>query len=282
MRYFLSRLPHRLGKIALERLTEPVHLNLFSLFVAIFGSLRLRIACDLVMRPQYAFCLLRAADFATALGINRITAIEIGVASGAGLLNMQSLAQRIAKATDVEINIDGFDTGYGMPVPLDFRDHPELYIVGDFPMNVESLRKQLRERTTLHLGDVAATIPKFSAGTHPPIGFVALDVDTYTSSTSALRILDGKAEDYLPETIVYVDDIHLPPHNPWAGELLAIDEFNESHEHRKLVPWRFLRHERLFKNAAWIDHVYLLHVLDHPTRNQAANRSTITIDNPAL
>jgi hypothetical protein len=282
VRYFLSRLPQRWRKIALERLTEPVHLNLFSFFVLLFGSFRMRVACDIVLRPQYAFCLLRAADFAREHRIQRLTAIEFGVASGAGLLNMQLLATRVATATGVEFTIDGFDTGYGMPVPLDYRDHPELYVPGDFPMNIASLQAKLGPSTNLHLGDVAATVPRYLASPRPPIGFVALDVDTYTSTIAAFRLFEGPATDFLPQTIVYVDDIHLPPHNPWAGEMLAIEEFNRTHQFRKLAPWRFLRHERMFKNAAWVDHVYLLHVFDHPLRNEVSRHEKVVIDNPLL
>lgn len=282
MRYFLRRLPQRRRKVALERLTEPLHLNIFSVLVALFGSFRMKVECDVVMRPQYAFGLLRAADFAKDAGVERITAVEFGVAAGAGLLNLQELARRVTECTGVAIDVEGFDTGYGMPVPLDYRDHPELYIPGDFPMDVAALRAALAPSTHLHLGDVAATVPRFLQTMHAPIGFVAIDVDTYTSTVAALRVFEGDPEHFLPQTIVYVDDIHLPPHNPWAGELLAIEEFNATHRHRKLAPWRFLRHERLFKNAAWIDHVYLLHVLDHPARNNALNRDRVVIDNPVL
>ena len=63
-------------------------MNIAAAFVAAFGSFRAKVAFDLVARRPLAFGLLRAADWAKECGIDRITAIELGVANGAGLMNM--------------------------------------------------------------------------------------------------------------------------------------------------------------------------------------------------
>ena len=47
-----------------ERLSEPLHLNAISAFVALFGSFRRKVEYDLVLRPQNAFGILKAADSA--------------------------------------------------------------------------------------------------------------------------------------------------------------------------------------------------------------------------
>ncbi|MFO1074186.1 MAG: hypothetical protein U1E17_16195 [Geminicoccaceae bacterium] len=124
------------GKLAWQlsdRLAEPIHLNLISIFVQLFGSFRAKVAFDLVERRRYAFALLKAADYAKAQGIKKIYALEFGIAAGAGLVNLAWLAKHITKDTGVEIGIVGFDTGTGMPRPLDYRDYPEEFIEGDFP-----------------------------------------------------------------------------------------------------------------------------------------------------
>src|ERR1700722_9920201 len=88
--YVLKRLLQKgkLGKVFVERLTEPLHLNFLSLFVALFGSYRARVAWDLVVRQQYAFPILYAAEAAKKYGFRTITIVELGVAGGAGLINM--------------------------------------------------------------------------------------------------------------------------------------------------------------------------------------------------
>jgi hypothetical protein len=63
-----------------------------------------------------------------------------------------------------------------------------------------------------------------------------------------------------------VDDIRFPSHNSKAGEALAIEEFNREHPMRSIERDRFLVHRRIFKNAAWLDQMFTLHVLDHPER----------------
>ena len=63
-------------------------MNLISMFVAIFGSFRLKVDYDLIVRPQHAHGLLSAADKARRLGIKKLMALEFGVANGTGLMNI--------------------------------------------------------------------------------------------------------------------------------------------------------------------------------------------------
>ena len=93
----------------MERFSEPLHLNLLSLFVAVFGSLRARIFFDLCIRQQHAFGLLAAADDALGSGHKAVTVIEFGVANGVGLQNICALSKKISKVTGVTFNIVGFD-----------------------------------------------------------------------------------------------------------------------------------------------------------------------------
>ena len=112
-------------RIYVERLGEPLVYNLASLFVMMFGSVRQKIDYDCIPRNAYAYCILAAADHAKSYGIDRVTIMEFGVAAGGGLLNMCWIAERVARETGVKFDIVGFDTGQGMPPPIDYRDHPE-------------------------------------------------------------------------------------------------------------------------------------------------------------
>jgi hypothetical protein len=284
--YVLRRLlmPGRLRKIAVERLTEPFHLNLASAFVGMFGSYRSKVAFDLIVRPQYAFPILRAADEAREHGISKLTIIEFGVASGTGLLNMCRIAERTSKATGVEFRVVGFDTGAGMPAPADYRDHPEQWQEGDYPMDVARLRQALPSFAELIIGDVANTLPQFleTVSAEQPIGFVAVDVDYYSSAKATLRIFRAAPKKYLPAVLVYLDDIHEIYSNPWAGELLAVSEFNTESQLRKIAPFMLLRSERVFKNPRWIDHIYIAHIHDHAARSAGRNRPAFQIRNEYL
>jgi hypothetical protein len=284
---FSSKLRHGYiwKRIFYERLTEPVHLNLLALGVAAMGGLRARIAFDLVLRQQNAYGILACADLARELGIAEVTLIEFGVARGAGILNMCDVAAKVTRATGVRFRVFGFDTGRGMPPPTSYRDHPELYQEGDFPMDQGALRKQLPDNAELVIGDLADTVGPFRDRVSPaaPIGFVSIDVDYYSSTVSALRVLEGAPEQYLPRAVVYLDDVEYPTHNSWCGELLAVREFNDRNERRKIERHAFLRSFRLFRNARWIDHVFMLHVLDHPSRNVLnQERAKVVLPNPYI
>jgi hypothetical protein len=253
----------------IDRLTEPLHLNILAIFVAIFGTFRAKISFDLVLLQHYAYSVLSAAEMAKRLGLPAVSVVEFGVAQGKGMLNLCHLGKKVQKITGVEVRVYGFDSGEGLPDPRDYRDHPELYKRGEYLMsNTESLLKKIPENGTLIFGDIAETAGTFLEGLDrdAPLGFIAVDVDYYWSTKAALRILDGSPDKYLPTTLIYLDDIRNRPHNPWCGELLAVEEFNKEHELRKIARYDFLKHERIFRNAYWVDQMFTLHVLDHPTR----------------
>jgi hypothetical protein len=276
MNYVLRRLMTRkrllLRKVFVERLTEPIHLNLLSLFVAIFGSYRTKVDFDLIVRQQNAFPIMFAADSARKHDLKAITIIELGVAGGAGLFNMCSIAERTRRATGVECRVVGFDSGKGMPPAIDYRDLPEHFQEGDFPMDIELLRRSLPQNAQLVIGDLEDTIAGFIEGVSPdaPIGYVSVDVDYYSSTVKALQILTAEPNRYLPIVPVYLDDIGVQGSNPWTGELLAVNEFNRDHELRKIAPFTLLRSRRIFKQPQWIDHMFAAHIHDHPLRSPMA------------
>jgi hypothetical protein len=125
--------------------------------------------------------------------------LEFGVATGKGLLVLQTYASMVERETGVRINIYGFDTGAGMPsLCPDHRDHPDVWKPGDYAMNEQLLRSRLSARTTLVIGPVAETIPKFIEELqHSPIGFVVFDLDLYSSTRDALTIFTHPAKQTL-------------------------------------------------------------------------------------
>ena len=282
----LNPLLKRLGrsqqrrKVLVERLTEPLHINIASAFVALFGGFRSKVDFDLVIRPQYAFPILRAADLAREWGYDKLTLLEFGVASGTGLLNICHIAERVTRETGVQFRIVGFDTGAGMPPPVDYRDLPEIYQEGDYPMDVERLKAALPANCELVLGPVAETLPEFlkTVTADAPIGFASIDVDYYSSAKESLEIFRAAPEKYLPLVPIYLDDIGDITINPWVGEALAVNEFNTENTLRKISPWTMLRARRICKNAKWIEHIFGVHVLDHRIRTpkgRIAPRKTI-------
>jgi hypothetical protein len=255
-------------KLLYERFAEPLHLNIASLIVALLGGFRARVKWDLLIRPQYAYGVLHAADQARAQGLDSATVIEFGVANGEGLMNLASLARRAERTTGIHLSVVGFDLGTGMPPPIDHRDHPELYKQGDFLMEPSLLNHTLPSNCLLKIGPLTATIAEFFAEDHPPIGFAAVDVDYYSSAKDALACFaHPDLARYLRLPVIYFDDIMFESHNEWCGELLAIHEFNAQQQARKIAPDVFLATRRIFKHPRWLHQMYLLHLFDHPWRN---------------
>jgi len=272
-------------RIYRERAGEPVIYNIASLFILLFGSFRKRIEYDLVPRQPYAFCIQAAADEAKSAGIKKITLIEFGVAAGAGLLNMCWVADRVTKETGVEFEIIGFDGGEGMPPPRDYRDHPEKYFQGDFPViDKNRLLELLPNNARIIFGNIKESIRAFEL--EHPIGFVSVDVDYFWSAEECLEVFTFPPENYLPRVYTYFDDVQDIDDNEFCGELLAIKQFNKASELRKIAVANCLANLRLFKTPVWLRQVYLTHIFDHQHRSiafiRSKNKKTVILNNPYL
>lgn len=272
-RMFIKLLnPRIVRRIYLERLGEPLIYNLVAIWFLIVGRFSKKIDYDLVPRQPYAFGALEAFKKAKEIGIKKITLIEFGVAAGAGLLNLIYICQKLRNEFGIDFTVIGFDSGEGMPPAKDYKDHPEKYKLGDFPMSDQKkLQSMLPENSKLYIGPIAKTVSNFFEdfkGSKSVIGFVSIDVDYYTSTNDCLEIFKGPPGSYLPACPVYLDDVNNIDHNPYCGELLAINEFNTNYStHRKFAQMNQLRNWRIFKNALWLDQMYFYHVFDHELRN---------------
>jgi hypothetical protein len=213
--------------------------------------------------PQYLVGVLAAADEALEQGEKRIAVMEFGVAGGNGLIALERSAAAVEKETGIQIAVYGFDTGSGLP-PLcgDYRDHPDFWQVSDYPMDAAALRARLTSRTELILGDIRETVPVFAANRAiPPVGFVSIDLDLYSSAREAFKLFARPEPRMLRRTYLYMDDVAGHRNHQFAGELLAIREFNEAEVPVKIDLWRGLRPTRVFPESYWIEKMYVAHDL---------------------
>ena len=147
-----------------------------------------------------------------------------------------------------------------MPVvPFDYRDHTDWWIPQDYPMDIAGLKSRLMPRTSLILGPVAESVQHFLEANESPVGFVSFDLDYYSSTKAALPLLSGSKRRMLLRTPLYFDDIDFFFNHQFAGELLAIDEFNATNTDVRIDRWRGIRKQRPFPEAAWLDKMYVAH-----------------------
>lgn len=283
------REPRIWRRVYVERLGEPLIYNVASLFVALFGSVKRKIEYDLVVRQPYAFSILEAAMLAKIHGIEKLTLMEFGVANGAGLHNMCMIAEMVSKETGVQFAIIGLDSGEGMPPARDYRDQPEEYFSGDFPVaDKRKLVASLPPNARILFGDIKQSLKTLADQLEAPIGFIVIDVDYYWSTKESLDVLLFDAEHYLPMVFMYFDDVQGIKDNVFCGELLAIQEFNAdpSHPLRRLGRANFLKELRIFKRAIWHKQIYIGHIFDHSFRSvayiEAQRNEARVLTNPYL
>ncbi len=229
-------------------------------------SLQTRIVWELSKRPPYLLALAEAAGQAKRQGVTEISAIEFGVAGGNGLVVLEEEAEAVTKATGVKIRVFGFDSGPGGLPPScgDHRDHPDIWQPGDFEMDVPALKRRLSASTTLILGNVRDTVDEFfTKHKAPTVGFVAFDLDLYSSTKDALRIFTAPGAKMLWHVPCVVDDIEFMFHNKWAGEFLAIEEFNREQKGAKGIDrWNGVRNGMAFPERSYFDKMFIAHDLD--------------------
>ena len=220
-------------------------------------------------KPSYAWGVLHAGHLASQLGIKEISVLEFGVAGGNGLVILEEVADRVERIFGLRIEVHGFDTGKGLPKPEDYRDLPNLYLESAFPMDVDKLKKRLK-RAELHLGLVSDTAIEFIDATPPPVGFVAIDLDYYSSTMDALKVFEAGPKLLLPRVHCYFDDIMGFTNSEFNGERLAIAEFNRAHDARKISPIYGLKYflPVNYAQAEWVEEMYMAHLFDHPCYNR--------------
>jgi hypothetical protein len=249
----------------LQRICEEPPFRLASYFLVkrFASSVRTLDKWGAVERPHYLAGVLAAADQALRQEINHISVYEFGVAGGSGLVALQTYAEMVERDTGVKISVYGFDTGEGLPEMYeDFRDHPDQWKPADYKMDVPALRAKLAKRTDLRLGLIRDTLPKFLQENYAPIGFVSCDVDLYSSSLDVLKLLSTPGARKLYRVFMYFDDVDFAFNHRFAGELLAIDEFNRDNPSIKIDVWRGLMRGRVFMDQRWLERMYVAHDLE--------------------
>jgi hypothetical protein len=239
------------------------------------GSYRARLYGGAVVRPWYGWCLYHAAREARALGHRAITAVELGVAGGNGLVALLAHRKEIQRDLGVEIVVVGFDAGTGLPATNDPRDLLYCWPTGSFEMDRPALERRIAGQAELVIGDVRSTIATWSPRPDAPIGAILFDLDLYSSTFNALALL--QKANVLPRIWCYFDDICGFPEDATAdriGEREAIREFN-------LDPRRVVQNDHLslaytFRGLvpqAWHQHIYIYHRMNHPDYNRCLSES---------
>ena len=261
-------LRHLFKAIAME---PPLRDVIWALLMVLPAPIRWKALWGATQMAQYLVGVLAAADQASREGVEAISVIEFGVASGAGLRLLEKHAEAVERATGVRIAVYGFDTGSGLPAPIgDYRDHPDAWQPGEFQMDYSSLAAKLTNRTRLVLGNVRTTVPQFVAeGEAPRIGFISFDLDFYSSTREALKVLSLPGKRTLSRVFLYFDDINNYWSHSYAGERLAIREFNEANEAIKIDRWFGVNLWRPFlEQQPRLRQMYIAHDLEAISRSQ--------------
>jgi hypothetical protein len=250
--------------------SRPIRATLGRKLIQRFGlfSYRDRLEVNAVDRPYYGHCIYQAAKLAARLGYPKISVVEFGCGGGNGLVSAEQHIEQIGKLFPVAIELYGFDTGAGMPLAQDYRDFPHYFRPGLYHMDPAALQARLRFGQ-LVLGDVGETCRTFFAERNAaPVGCIFHDLDFYSSTMAAFQLFEAPSEHFLPRVFMYFDDIkgtHAWAASEYAGESLAIEEFNRSHQSRKIAANRSMAF--WYPDQHWTDQIFIYHDFQHPQYN---------------
>ena len=252
----------------------PLRVNLIQIFMKKFklGTFKQRLDYDAVEYPGYAYGMFSAALQAKSLGLKKITALEFGVASGNGLISIENHAREIYDLLGIEFDIYGFDTGIGLPKPKNYKDQGYFWDKSFFPMNQEKLEKNLNI-SKLIIGDIKNTINSFIKNNLKfPIGFVAFDLDYYSSTKTSFEIFNVNDNLVLPRVECYMDDVastELLVASKGTGVLRAIEEFNIDRKKEERIFKKELVYQFRIIPSFWNEKLYVFHRFDHSKYNHS-------------
>jgi hypothetical protein len=226
-------------------------------------SLREQMMLGARPRPFYFYPAVRASELAVRLGYKEVTWIEFGVAGGNGLIALEQIKAVVEQHLPIVVRIIGFDMGSGLPMPLDYRDLPYHWQGGSYAMDIPKLKGRLTN-ADLILGPVSETLPTYTANPpyDAPVGMISFDLDYYSSTVEAFGIFDLPGDAILPRVMCYMDDVigTTECYSDFTGERLAIHEFNQRNDLRKISPcydFEFFGYER------WQEKIMIYHDFGH-------------------
>ncbi len=238
------------------------------------GSYLVRLSVGAVDRPWYGWCLYHAAAEAKALGYKAMTAVEMGVGGGSGLMCLCKHREEIQKLLDIEIVLTGFDTGTGLPRSEDARDLLYCWPAGSFEMDQDALVKRIAGRAELVIGNVEQTVQSWNPRPDAPLGVAIFDLDLYSSTAAALPLLTS--ENALPRVWCYLDDISGSPENVYTdriGVRAAIWDFNAEPERNVLKDHIMQAHVfRGYLPEDWHSRIYVYHRFSNRNYNKCLSQ----------
>ena len=273
--WLISKIIKKIYRISISIFMSPLPLRvqIAKIFIAINPLMKYstRVKWDAVSRPAYSYGMLNAAKLSKSLGIDKISVLEFGTASGAGLLEMEKIAKLIHRETGVRIEVYGFDLMSGLPHTSDFKDQVYFWPPGLFNVISKKYTKKLKN-SKIVIGDVSITTQSFIEIYNPAkIGFISFDLDYYSSTKAALNIFNFDYAHYLPRVECYMDDtgsFELLSASTHTGVLAAISEFNAKSENTKvLIKEDVGRLRKLPGN--WFKAMYVAHFFDHENYNSS-------------
>jgi hypothetical protein len=221
----------------------------------------------LIERPNYAYGVSRAVADAKLLGHSAVTIIEFGVAGGNGLLALERHAEWFSKKYDIHVDVVGFDRGKGMPESSDYRDQSFRWGAGYYEMDEVALRSRLTS-AELVIGDVEQTVELWIDQSlerlrNAPIGFIAFDLDFWSSTMAAFAIFRRDSPIHLlPRVACYLDDLAFSI--PSVGEMRAVSDFNEEAPTKRSIGQLVGLRAGIPFDPPWADQMYEAHFFTHP------------------
>jgi len=225
----------------------------------------LRLSVDAVERAHYGYCVFHAARQAKFLGLKQISVLEFGVAGGNGLINLEYHAIETKKHLNIDVQIYGFDSGKGLPDPVDYRDLPYFWHGGSYEMDQAKLLSRLQFAKVV-VGRISDTLPTFFDEYKPAaVAAVFIDLDYYSSTMEAFKLFEIARENILPRIYMYFDDMIWPEdalYSNFTGERLSILQFNDNHGDQKISEAFYLRYGPN-NYGAWRNQIYIYHDFAH-------------------
>lgn len=182
-------------------------------------------------RPYYALGMLLAANQALNLGLNKISVLEISIDDYSGLQDLFQHKLDIESVMPITFEIIHLNAGSkNFNKCNNIRDRLDFFNL----MKSSTIKKNIKKNSDIKIykKNFVKDLDLIKKNLKNPLGFIIFDVNNFTLTNEAFKILNISPKKILPKPLLYFD--HFYRSSEFEGEFYSIKKFNDKNKFRKI------------------------------------------------
>ncbi len=182
-------------------------------------------------RPYYALGMLLAANQALNLGLNKLSVLELSIDDYSGLQDLLQHKVDIESVMPIKFEIIHLNAGRkNFNKCNNIRDRLDFFNV----IKNSTIKKNVKKNSDIRIfkKNYARDLDLIKKKIKNPLGFLIFDINNFTLTNQAFKILNISNKKILPKPLLYFD--HFYRSSEFEGEFYSIKKFNDKNRLKKI------------------------------------------------